>query len=202
MMLNYNDIQSYVDAGLSDAEIAAALQASGITPQRISIAELLFELNNRAMLIRLIRPADTGEKWSGTVVNMILAINENGTPEQVTAVNQWFSHITNDRNSYYDTTVEAYAKPLWEMRNQFGGQPGMPSVEDFDSIAALGGGWRFVDVTADDVAACKAAKAAQDAADALQREWAKQMNEVINPASSDRATLVAALRQAATNLEA
>jgi len=201
-MLNYNDIQSYVDTGLSDAEIAAALQASGITPQRISIAELLFELNNRAMLIRLIRPADTGEKWSGTVVNMILAINANGTPEQVTAVNQWFSHITNDRNSYYDTTVEAYAKPLWEMRNQFGGQPEMPSVEDFDAIAALGGGWRFVDVTADDVVACKEAKAAQDAEEAFQREWATQLNEVINPASSDRATLVAALRQAATNLEA
>jgi len=201
-MLNYNDIQSYVDAGLSDAEIAAALQASGVTPQRISIAELLFELNNRAMLIRLIRPADTGEKWSGTVVNMILAINANGTPEQVTAVNQWFSHITNDRNSYYDTTIEAYAKPLWEMRNQFGGQPGMPTVEDFDAIAALGGGWRFVDVTAEDVVACKEAKAAQAAEEAFQREWATQLNEVIQPASSDRATLVAALRQAATNLEA
>jgi hypothetical protein len=36
----------------------------------------------------------------------------------------------------------------------------------------------------------------------LEREWANQLNEVIQPASSDRATLVAALRQAATNLEA
>lgn len=35
----------------------------------------------------------------------------------------------------------------------------------------------------------------------LERDLAKQMNEVIQPASSDRATLVAALRQAATNLE-
>jgi hypothetical protein len=189
MMLNYTDIQSYVDAGLTDAEIAAALQASGITPRRIAIAELLFELNNRAMLIRLIRPADTGEKWSGTVVNMILYINENGTPEQVTAVNQWFSHITNDRNSYYDTTVVSYAKPLWEMRNQFGGQPGMPSVEDFDAIAALGGGWRFVDVIAEDVAACKAQQEKIAAIDQCRTDMASILQPVQAKSSAVNAWL-------------
>lgn len=155
-MIQYTDIQGYIEAGLTDQQIADALKTSGLTPRKIALADLLFLLNNRAMLIRLIRPSDTGEKWSGTVVNMILSVNDSGTPEQVTSVNQWFSHITNDRNSYYDTTVVEYAAPLLQMRNLFGGQADMPTVEDFDAIAELGGGWRFVDVTAEDVAACKA----------------------------------------------
>lgn len=150
--MQYSDIAQYVEAGLTDQEIADALKASGLTPRKIALADLLFLLNNRAMLIRLIRPSDTGEKWSGSVVDMILYVNDSGTPEQITAVNQWFSHLTNDRNSYYDTTVVSYAAPLWQMRNLFGGQPTMPTVEDFDAIAGLGGGWLYADVTAVDVA--------------------------------------------------
>jgi len=156
--MQYSDIKPYIEAGLTDEEIADALRLSGVTPRKVPISDLLFELNNRAMLVRLIRPADTGEKWAGTVVNMMLYITENGTPEQVMEINQWFSHITNDRNQSYDTTIAQYAAPLWSLRNQFGGQPTMPTVEDFDAIAAIGGGWKFADVTAEDVAECKAAK--------------------------------------------
>ena len=140
----------------TDQQIVDQLKATGLTPNRIPLADLLFTLNNRGMLIRLIRPADTGEKWAGSVVNMVLALNASGTPEQAFAVNKWFSHITNDRNQFFDTTDPTLAAPFWQLYTLLAGVEGMPSAEDFKAVAALGGGWLFDGLTVERYTADKA----------------------------------------------
>ena len=141
----------------TDSEIVAALKAKGLTARPIRLDELLFLLNNRGMLVRLIRPADTGEKWAGTVVNMVLWINANGTQEQSFAVNQWFSHITNDRNNLFDTTNPLFASSFWSLTQALAGGETMPSAADFAAVAALGGGWLFEDLTAEQFASQRSA---------------------------------------------
>lgn len=141
----------------NDASITTQLQATGLTQSKIDLGSLLFVMNERNMLTRLVRPADTGEKWSGTVVNMILFVNANGTDDQKYAINKWFSHITGDRNSYFDTTDVSVSAPFWTMRNMFSGQQTMPSIADFDAVAALGGGWLYATLTEPQYAAQKAA---------------------------------------------
>jgi len=140
----------------NDASIVTQLQATGLTQSKIDLGSLLFVMNERNMLTRLVRPADTGEKWSGTVVNMILFVNANGTEDQKYAINKWFSHITGDRNSFFDTTDVSVSAPFWTMRNMFGGQQTMPSIADFDAVATLGGGWLFGTLTEPEYAAQRA----------------------------------------------
>lgn len=139
-MNTYQTSQSLGITG-DDATQHATLQAYGMTRSRIAIADLLFLLSDRNMMVRLIRPADTGEKWSGSIINLILYVNENGTADQITGVNKFFSHITNDRNTWFDTTNPAYSSPLQAMRAMFADQPGMPSSADFDAFVSLGGGY-------------------------------------------------------------
>lgn len=193
--------QKSIDLGLTgtDAEKVASLRATGLTLRPIDLDDLLFLLNNRGMLVRLIRPADTGEKWAGTVVNMVLALNTNGDPAQAAAVNQWFSHITNDRNNLFDTTQVAFSAPFWALSQALADLPGMPSAEDFAAVAALGGGWLFADLTVEQFAAQRTAAQAAEARDALQSEWVALQNDGgINTALSagDRAALKAALAAA------
>lgn len=179
----------------TDAAIVLALKATGITVQKIALADLLFLLNNRGMLVRLIRPADTGEKWSGTAVNMVLAINSNGTPEQAFAVNQWFSHITNDRNQFFDTTQPEFAAAFWALSRSMADLPGMPTALDFEAVANLGGGWLFATLTIEEYQSQKAAAQAAIAQQAFESEWAAWLNETINPliAAGDRSGLNSAL---------
>lgn len=179
----------------SDAEIVAVLQSTGLTARPIQLGDLLYTLNNRGMLIRLIRPADTGEKWAGSVVNMVLYLNASGTPEQAAAVNQWFSHITNDRNNLFDTTQVAFAAAFWSLAQAFGGQPTFPTAADFAAVADLGGGWRFAGLTAEQFAAEKDAALADANRQTLLTQWNTILNESINPAlaSGDRTALAAAL---------
>jgi len=150
-----------------DASIVTQLQATGLTQSKIDLGSLLFVMNERNMLTRLVRPADTGEKWSGTVVNMILFVNANGTDDQKYAINKWFSHITGDRNSYFDTTDVSVSAPFWTMRNMFGGQQTMPSISDFDAVAALGGGWLYASLSEPEYSAQKADAEATAAKNAL-----------------------------------
>jgi hypothetical protein len=172
----------------TDAEIVAALKATGLTASRIALGDLLFLLNNRGMLVRLIRPADTGEKWSGTVVNMVLAVNASGTPEQAFAVNQWFSHITNDRNQFFDTTVPEFSAPFWALSRSMADLPTMPSALDFEAVANLGGGWLFSTLTLEEYQSQKAASQATISQQDLESEWIAWLNEVVNPliANGDR----------------
>ncbi len=183
----------------TDSEIVEALKAKGLTARAIRLDELLFLLNNRGMLVRLIRPADTGEKWAGTVVNMVLWLNAHGTQEQAFAVNQWFSHITNDRNNIFDTTDPLIAASFWSLCQLLAGGETMPSAADFAAVAALGGGWLFADLTPEQFAAQRqAAEASQ-----LRSEMRSRLDAAWNQiGTSEQADAIADLRAIADELEA
>lgn len=195
-----NGYEKAVSLGLTgtDAEIVATLRASGLTAQKIALADLLFLLNNRGMLVRLIRPADTGEKWAGTAVNMVLAINASGTPEQAFAVNQWFSHITNDRNQFFDTTQPEFAAAFWALSQSVAGGPGMPSAADFAAVAALGGGWLFADLTAEQFATQREAAEASALRQSLRSRIDAAWNQV---GTAEQAEAIAEFRAIADELE-
>ena len=77
----------------------------------------------------------------------------------------------------------------------------MPSAADFSAVAGLGGGWLFVDLTAEGFAEQRQAAIDAQATAELAAEWSTLLNESIHPAASNRATLIAALRSAADTLE-
>lgn len=184
----------------TDAEQFAALQAYGLTANKISIAELLFLLSERNMMVRLVRPTDTGEKWTGSIINLILYVGANGTEDQITAVNKFFSHITNDRNTWFDTTNPIYSASMLAMQFAFADQPNMPTTADFEAVVALGGGRPYVATTLEDFTSqretSEATIAEQAARAAFDAEWAAALNGGINAALSamDRTALVAAMR--------
>jgi hypothetical protein len=155
-------------------EIVEKLKATGLTARPIMLSDLINTMNlPLGMLRRLPRQESDGSKWSGTAFNLILWINENGTQSQKDSINSWFSHITNDRNVTFDTTVVEYGSAFWALANTFGGQPMFPSFEDFAAVADLGGGWLFADLTVEKYNADKATfelqQAAQSALAALQQ---------------------------------
>jgi hypothetical protein len=196
--------QKAVSLGITgdDKTMFETLQQYGLTHYPIKLGDLLFMLSDRNMMVRLIRPADTGEKWAGTLVNLILFVNQNGTPEQVVAVNKFFSHITNDRNIQFDTTNPAYAGAVWAMRQAFQDQPGMPSSADFDALADLGGG--AIATTLEDFSIQRKQTedlaAQQKAVNDQQSLMATVLNEYINPAQSKTA-LIDGLKNAIAYLE-
>ena len=146
-------LQSLIESiGLSDPQdIADAIKAKGLTHRAINRADLIHLLNMRGMLRKIVSN-NTSEKWEGTVLNMQDAIMELGTEEQKNGIRLWFSHVTNVSNNQWDTTQEAFAKPFREMVLTFAGMPTMPTQEDFDAVLALGGGWKYENLTAQQVA--------------------------------------------------
>jgi hypothetical protein len=138
----------------TDAEIVAALQSTGVTARSIVLSELLFLLNFRGMLTKLVSN-NADEKWTGSVLAMKAAIAADATA--TAHVDRWLSHITNPRNTHWDTTDANYAGPFWALSQAVAGGPGMPSVDDFAAVAALGGGWLFADLTAEQFAAQRTA---------------------------------------------
>lgn len=183
----------------TDAEIVSALKSTGLTARPIVLAELLFLLNFRGMLTKLVSN-NADEKWTGSVLAMKAAIAAD--PVSTAHVDRWMSHITNPRNTHWDTTDVAYSAQFWAMAQAVAGGPGMPSVADFAAVAALGGGWLFVDLTAEEFAAQRQAAVNAETALALAMQWSTLLNESIHPAANDRANLIAALRSAAGTLEA
>jgi len=183
----------------TDAQIVLALKSTGLTASRIALGDLLFLLNNRGMLVRLIRPADTGEKWSGTVVNTVLAINASGTPEQAFAVNQWFSHITNDRNQFFDTTVPAFSAPFWALSRSMADQPTMPSALDFQAVADLGGGWLFAELTVEQFVAQREAVETAATKQTLRSRIDAAWNQI---GTAEQPAAIAEFRAIADELEA
>lgn len=138
----------------TNAEIVSALKATGITARSIVLAELLFLLNFRGMLTKLVSN-NADEKWTGSVLAMKAAIAAD--PTATAHFDRWLSHITNPRNTHWDTTDSAYSAPFWAMAQAVAGGPGMPSVDDFSAVAALGGGWLFAELTVEQLAAQRAA---------------------------------------------
>jgi len=196
----YEKAQSMSLSG-TDAEIVAALKATGVTANPISLAYLMEMLNLRGML-RKTDGSGGQERWVGTLQNLKAALVAMGLTDQVTAYEMWFSHVTNPRQTSWDTTLREYAAGFWSMKQNFAGVENMPSVADFAAIAALGGGWLFADLTVEQFAAQRTAAIDAEEAATLSGEWSTMLNESIHPASSNRANLVAALRAAADTLEA
>lgn len=154
--MTYDDIKSMVGSKTA-AEIADALNESGVTNTPINRANLMHLLNMRDMFTKLINN-NADEKWTGTVLNMQTAILAVGTDVQKVALKRWLSHITNVTNTIWDTTEAEFAKPFLEMVTAFagktieiGGVPlKMPTSEDFAAVVALGGGYKY-NVTANQV---------------------------------------------------
>lgn len=138
----------------TDSEVVAVLKSTGLTARPIVLAELLFLLNFRGMLTKLVSN-NADEKWTGTVLAMKAAIAAD--PVATAHVDRWLSHITNPRNTHWDTTDSAYSGPFWALSHAVAGGQGMPSSADFAAVAALGGGWLFADLTTEQFAAQRTA---------------------------------------------
>lgn len=150
----------------TDAEIVAQLQATGITASAIPLPDLLFLMNFRGMLTKLVSN-QTDEKWTGTVLAMKAALVALGQTEFVGALDRWLSHITNPQNLTFDTREPAHAAPFWGMRQALGDVASMPTIADFDAVADLGGGWLFATLTEAEYAAQKAAAEKEAAVSAV-----------------------------------
>jgi len=85
------------------------------------------------------------EKWAGSVLAMKAALVSAGS-DVVPHVDRWLSHITNPRNTHWDTTDLNYAKPFHDLFLAFS-QSGIFGEGDFEAIAALGGGWVYESLT-------------------------------------------------------
>ena len=162
MNLTYTDIDDMVAAGDSAASIASQLNATGVTNKPINRADLVFLLNMRGMLTKLISN-NSDEKWTGTVLAMQSAIVAAGADDG--PIRQWLSHITNPTNTIWDTTQADYSAPFKAMVDTFADQPGMPTSEDFQAVVDLGGGYKFSGVDAAAVQAVIDLQAKKDAFD-------------------------------------
>lgn len=192
-----NAYEKAIELGITgtDAEIVATLQATGVTARKIDLAYLMELLNFRGML-RKTDGSGGQERWIGTLQNLKTALVALEQTAAVTVYETWFSHVTNPRQTHWDTTQKDYAAGFWAMRNSFADAETMPSSEDFAAVATLGGGWLFAELTVEDFAAQKAAAEALAAKDELSTEWAAILNDGgVNVALStgDRPALKAAL---------
>lgn len=189
-----NAYEKAVSLGLTgtDSAIVAVLKSTGLTARPIVLAELLFLMNFRGMLTKLVSN-NSDEKWAGTVLAMKTAIAAD--PAATAHVDRWLSHITNPRNTHWDTTDANYSAPFWKLSQMLAGGETMPSAADFTAVAALGGGWVFADLTVEQFAVQRAAAQAAIDQQAFQSEWVSWINESINPlvAVGDRTGLNAAL---------
>jgi hypothetical protein len=172
----YETAQAWNITG-TDAGVVAALKATGVTVRKIDLAYLMELLNFRGML-RKTDGAAGSERWVGTLQNLKSALIAMNQTDAVTAYETWFSHVTNPRQSYWDTTIPAYAAGFRAMKMSFADQPTMPSLADFEAVEALGGGSKFETLdeseysaqrqqAEDDAAAARAAEEAANAAAAL-----------------------------------
>lgn len=190
-----NAYETSISLGLTgtDAEKVAALKATGVTARSIVLSDLLFLLNFRGMLTKLVSN-NSGEKWSGTVLAMKAAIA--GDAVATAHVDRWLSHITNPRNTHWDTTDANYAGAFWALSQAVAGGPGMPSVEDFAAVAALGGGWLFSDLTVEQLSsqrtAAESLAAKQAALDLVQNTAAEAAREEHRKSNGTPESIVAA----------
>ena len=175
----------------TDSEIVSQLAALGVTERPISLAYLMEMLNLRGML-RKTDGSGGQERWVGTLQNLKVALVALNQTEAVTAYETWFSHVTNPRQVSWDTTLPEYAAGFWSMRQNFAGVENMPSVADFTAIAALGGGWKFATLTAQDFADQRIMAAKQAALDLVQNTAAEASREEYRKGDSTQETIIAA----------
>jgi hypothetical protein len=193
----YEKAQQFGITG-TDAQIVAALKATGVTASPISLAYLMEMLNLRGML-RKTDGSGGQERWVGTLQNLKAALVGLGMTAEVSAYEMWFSHVTNPRQSFWDTTRAEFAAGFWAMQTNFAGGPDMPSLADFAAVAALGGGWLYANLTAEQFAAqrveVETAAQKQVVRSRLDTAW----NQV---GTSEQAEAIAEFRAIADELEA
>ena len=179
--------------GLSgtDSEIVAQLAALGVTERPISLAYLMEMLNLRGML-RKTDGSGGQERWVGTLQNLKAALVALNQTEAVTAYEAWFSHVTNPRQVSWDTTLPEYAAGFWSMRQNFAGVENMPSTADFAAIAALGGGWRFATLTAEEFASQRTQSVKSAALNVVTTTAAEAAREEYRKSDSTPESIVAA----------
>lgn len=179
------------------------LQQYGLTHRPINRAELMFSLNLLGMLQKVISN-NADEKWRGSVLTMQDAINAVGTKEQQDAVALWLSHITNISNVKWDTTRPEYAAGFWGMYVAFRDKPGMPTSQDFATVASLGGGW--IATTVEDFTSQREAAElalAEQAKEHTRNNWRQRFDAALNTlGTSEQSTGVADLRAIADEVEA
>lgn len=143
--------------GLSGAtaENVAVLQT--LTAQPIPLAELLFTLNFRGMLTKVVG-SNEAEKWRGSILTMKAALTAANQTAYVAALDQWLSHITNPRNETFDTTSPLHAATFAALNAVFGDpQAGIFQAGDFDAVYAIGGGRPYANLTVEQYEAQQAA---------------------------------------------
>jgi len=185
----------------TDAEIVAQLQAVTVRPINLTY---LMELLNFSGMLRKTDGQAGQERWQGTLQNLKAALVAMGLTDFVTSYELWFSHVTNPRQVSWDTSQPQWATAFLAMESNFAGGDGMPSVADFEAVAALGGGRPYVGLTVEQFAAQRQAAvdaiATQAARDAQQSLVASIQNEYINP-SQTLAELITGLQAALVYLE-
>lgn len=179
----------------TDAEIVAALKPT--TAAAIDLAYLMEMLNFRGML-RKTDGSGGQERWQGTLQNLKSALSSMGLTAAVESYETWFSHVTNPRQVSWDTSIPAYAKAFGEMEAAFAGGQSMPTVEDFNAVAALGGGHPYADLTVEQYAQQRVDAIAAEAA-AVSAAAAAQRQNAVNGAISQA---TAAVQQQANESEA
>lgn len=203
-----NAYEKSIALGLTgkDEEILAILRP--ITVQPINLAYLMEVLNFRGML-RKTDGQGGQERWQGTLQNLKAALVAMGLTDYVTSYELWFSHVTNPRQVSWDTREPQWAAAFLAMEANFAGGDGMPSTEDFEAVAALGGGRPYIATTVEEFAAQRTAAEAQAAidaanatAEALKQDWKTRYDAAMNTLGTDeQADGVAALRLIADELE-
>lgn len=158
----------------TDDEVFKQLQPLGLSHRPINRAELVHVLNLLGMLRKRINN-NADEKWTGTVLAMQDAIEAVGTDEQKKGMALWLSHITNPTNLFWDTTQKEFAAGFWGMYQAFRDKPGMPTTDDFVTIAALGGGW--IATTVEDYTAQRVAAETQAAEEAKRAAEQARIND-------------------------
>jgi hypothetical protein len=201
-----NAIETAAAVGITgtDAEIVAGLKSTGVTVRKIDLAYLMELLNFRGML-RKTDGAGGSERWVGTLQNLKAALVSLGQADAVAAYETWFSHVTNPRQSNWDTTLPAYAAGFLAMRTMFAGAPSMPTEADFAAVAALGGGWRFETLTEQQLSEERQQAKADEEENERQQQranWRQQFDAALNTLGTvEQSDGVAAVRAIADAME-
>jgi hypothetical protein len=149
------------------AQIVAQLQP--ITAAKIDLSYLMELLNFRGML-RKTDGQNGSERWVGTLPNLKAALVALNQTESVAAYEMWFSHVTNPRQSFWDTTIPAYAMPFAAMKAAFANQEGMPTSADFEAVVALGGGKPYASLSVEQYNAQQAEAESEAAKEVLRSQ--------------------------------
>lgn len=194
-----------VSLGLTGTDQEKVDVLKTLTANPIRLDYLLEMLNFRGML-RKTDGSQGQERWVGTLQNLKAALVALDLTEKVTAYEMWFSHVTNPRQTTWDTRFPQWAAAFYAMELAFAGQSDMPSQADFDAVVALGGGRPYAGLTDQQFADQRATAQAAAALELIDQAYATVQNEIVATELSSptrtKASIAAKLRAAAAALEA